>query len=264
MDAINVYLDSSTTPLPLLTTETAWLGGRLIRIRGKPPANKEKAKYACMKEIHRRRRELELFIINFPPSFAAKDDKSPARASERLSVTAPPSRKASAVSTVSTYLLTPLFSFSIFGSTTTYLFCLFALCMDDFNRVLNVQQSGRTKSRLFNPSSSSADDSSSSAAAASSSAFLSTSFGGLNTNPQQSLSALNLQSQGSFDATSLLLRGSSVSGAGSSGTGTAATAGLTGSRSALSVAADSKANKAANRWSGLWGSSAKVRESDRF
>ncbi len=35
VDGINVYLDSSTTPLPLLTTETSWLGGRLIRIRGK-------------------------------------------------------------------------------------------------------------------------------------------------------------------------------------------------------------------------------------
>ncbi len=34
VDSINVYLDNSTTPLPLLTTETSWLGGRLIRIRG--------------------------------------------------------------------------------------------------------------------------------------------------------------------------------------------------------------------------------------
>ena len=35
MDSINVYLEQSRTPLPLLTTETAWLGGRHIRIRGK-------------------------------------------------------------------------------------------------------------------------------------------------------------------------------------------------------------------------------------
>lgn len=34
VDGINVYLENSATPLPLLTTETAWLGGRLIRIRG--------------------------------------------------------------------------------------------------------------------------------------------------------------------------------------------------------------------------------------
>ena len=35
VDSINVYLEQSRTPLPLLTTETAWLGGRHIRIRGK-------------------------------------------------------------------------------------------------------------------------------------------------------------------------------------------------------------------------------------
>ena len=35
VDSINVYLEQSRTPLPLLTTETAWLGGRNIRIRGK-------------------------------------------------------------------------------------------------------------------------------------------------------------------------------------------------------------------------------------
>ena len=34
VDSINVYLEQSRTPLPLLTTETAWLGGRHIRIRG--------------------------------------------------------------------------------------------------------------------------------------------------------------------------------------------------------------------------------------
>lgn len=34
VDSINVYLEQSRTPLPLLTTETAWLGGRNIRIRG--------------------------------------------------------------------------------------------------------------------------------------------------------------------------------------------------------------------------------------
>lgn len=34
VDGINVYLESSQTPLPLLTTEIGWLGGRLIRIRG--------------------------------------------------------------------------------------------------------------------------------------------------------------------------------------------------------------------------------------
>jgi hypothetical protein len=34
VDFINVYLEQSRTPLPLLTTETAWLGGRHIRIRG--------------------------------------------------------------------------------------------------------------------------------------------------------------------------------------------------------------------------------------
>ena len=35
VDTINVYLESSRTPLPLLTSETSWLGGRHIRIRAK-------------------------------------------------------------------------------------------------------------------------------------------------------------------------------------------------------------------------------------
>ena len=35
VESINVYLDQSRTPLPLLTSETSWLGGRHIRIRGK-------------------------------------------------------------------------------------------------------------------------------------------------------------------------------------------------------------------------------------
>jgi hypothetical protein len=35
VDTINVFLDNATSPLPLLTTETSWLAGRTIRIRGK-------------------------------------------------------------------------------------------------------------------------------------------------------------------------------------------------------------------------------------
>lgn len=47
--------------------------------------------------------------LSFSLSLSAKDDsKSPIRASERISVTAPPSRKASAVSNVST--IAPNFS----------------------------------------------------------------------------------------------------------------------------------------------------------
>ena len=34
IESINVYLDQSRTPLPLLTSETSWLGGRHIQIRG--------------------------------------------------------------------------------------------------------------------------------------------------------------------------------------------------------------------------------------
>ena len=64
VDTINVYLEQSRTPLPLLTSETSWLGGRHIRIRAKD------------------------------------DSKSPVRGSSRASVTAPPSRKASAVNNV--------------------------------------------------------------------------------------------------------------------------------------------------------------------
>ena len=32
VDTINVYLENAATPLPLLTTETSWLGNKLIRI----------------------------------------------------------------------------------------------------------------------------------------------------------------------------------------------------------------------------------------
>ena len=32
VDTINVYLENAVTPLPLLTTETSWLGNKLIRI----------------------------------------------------------------------------------------------------------------------------------------------------------------------------------------------------------------------------------------
>lgn len=99
----------------------------------------------------------------------------------------------------------------------------------------SLSQSGRSKSRLFNPSSSSDD----------ASHFLNTSFGGLGyANPQQSLSALNI-SQASFDNS--LLRVSSTSGA--------STSGLSSNQRQ-----DSKSNKPVNRWSGLWGSSAKVKE----
>lgn len=31
---VNVYLDSSKTPLSLITTETFWLGGKHLRIKG--------------------------------------------------------------------------------------------------------------------------------------------------------------------------------------------------------------------------------------
>ena len=86
MDSINVYLDQSVTPLPLLTTETSWLGGRLIRIRGK-----RLEKYSRTEKLH-----FPFFLI-----LAKDENKSPVRASERISVTAPPSRKASAVSNVS-------------------------------------------------------------------------------------------------------------------------------------------------------------------
>lgn len=35
VDCIDVFLDNNNTPLPLLTSETSWLGGRTLKIRGK-------------------------------------------------------------------------------------------------------------------------------------------------------------------------------------------------------------------------------------
>jgi hypothetical protein len=35
VETIEVYLDSNKTPLPLLTSDTSWLSGRTLRIRGK-------------------------------------------------------------------------------------------------------------------------------------------------------------------------------------------------------------------------------------
>ena len=34
VESINVFLDNNKTPLPLLTSETSWLGGRTLKIRG--------------------------------------------------------------------------------------------------------------------------------------------------------------------------------------------------------------------------------------
>ena len=34
IDTIDVFLDNNKTPLPLLTSETSWLGGRTLKIRG--------------------------------------------------------------------------------------------------------------------------------------------------------------------------------------------------------------------------------------
>lgn len=34
IDSIDVFLDNNKTPLPLLTSETSWLGGRTLKIRG--------------------------------------------------------------------------------------------------------------------------------------------------------------------------------------------------------------------------------------
>ena len=34
IDSIEVYLDNNKTPLPLLTSETSWLSGRTVRIKG--------------------------------------------------------------------------------------------------------------------------------------------------------------------------------------------------------------------------------------
>ncbi|XP_023335851.1 pleckstrin homology domain-containing family G member 5, partial [Eurytemora carolleeae] len=38
IDSIEVYLDNNKTPLPLLTSETSWLSGRTVRIKGKDDA----------------------------------------------------------------------------------------------------------------------------------------------------------------------------------------------------------------------------------
>ena len=34
VEGVDVYLDNNRTPLPLLTSETSWLSGRTLRIRG--------------------------------------------------------------------------------------------------------------------------------------------------------------------------------------------------------------------------------------
>ena len=34
VEGVDVYLDNNRTPLPLLTSETSWLAGRTLRIRG--------------------------------------------------------------------------------------------------------------------------------------------------------------------------------------------------------------------------------------
>ena len=39
IDSIDVFLDNNKTPLPLLTSETSWLGGRTLKIRGKAGNN---------------------------------------------------------------------------------------------------------------------------------------------------------------------------------------------------------------------------------
>ena len=62
VDSIDVFLDNNKTPLPLLTSETSWLGGRTLKIRGKD------------------------------------ESRSPVRGGGRGSITAPTSRKTSAVS----------------------------------------------------------------------------------------------------------------------------------------------------------------------
>ena len=62
IDSIDVFLDNNKTPLPLLTSETSWLGGRTLKIRGKD------------------------------------ESRSPVRGGGRGSITAPTSRKTSAVS----------------------------------------------------------------------------------------------------------------------------------------------------------------------
>jgi hypothetical protein len=38
VENIEVYLDGNKTPLPLLTSDTSWLSGRTLRIRGEPLA----------------------------------------------------------------------------------------------------------------------------------------------------------------------------------------------------------------------------------
>ena len=96
VESINVYLDQSRTPLPLLTSETSWLGGRHIRIRGKYYFNVQ-----CWLSLHVVY-GMKLFKVNILFCFSAKDEsKSPVRTSGRLSVTAPPSRKTSTANNVS-------------------------------------------------------------------------------------------------------------------------------------------------------------------
>ena len=79
IDSIDVFLDNNKTPLPLLTSETSWLGGRTLKIRGE--AEKLKIKNPSM---------------SYKPS--GKDEsRSPVRGGGRGSITAPTSRKTSAV-----------------------------------------------------------------------------------------------------------------------------------------------------------------------
>ena len=99
VESINVYLDQSRTPLPLLTSETSWLGGRHIRIRGKYYFNVQ-----CWLLLGNWKHVVYgmKLIVNILFCFSAKDEsKSPVRTSGRLSVTAPPSRKTSTANNVS-------------------------------------------------------------------------------------------------------------------------------------------------------------------
>ena len=99
VESINVYLDQSRTPLPLLTSETSWLGGRHIRIRGKYYFN---VQCWLLLGYHNVVYGMKLFKVNILFCFSAKDEsKSPVRTSGRLSVTAPPSRKTSTANNVS-------------------------------------------------------------------------------------------------------------------------------------------------------------------
>ena len=82
IDSIDVFLDNNKTPHPLLTSETSWLGGRTLKIRGEP----------------------ENLIIKKRPmtsKLTGKDEsRSPVRGGGRGSITAPTSRKTSAVRNV--------------------------------------------------------------------------------------------------------------------------------------------------------------------